>query len=382
MPQVISNPDILVEAVKKLELTAELFEEQAGKPKYKGDLEVVVYGRDYAAGKKVGPYVRLLTYGSGEEIMRQGEWGGNTFYIGVDGRLDVWVKDPTGSQRKISELEPGTCFGEMSVLGGVERNATIAVPAGGKATVLEIARPALRLLRKLPKFGHTLDNTYRAHGFGRVLEDLSQVMVGPLKQEIVDRLSDTSKFVVYGKNHVLCQEGQPVDRFILIKSGWVRRVRGIPFNAADSGIAMGVAESIGVDFLGAGNCLGLEGTKGESNWKYNASTMARTEVLEVPIEQLAADPLAAQIVAAFSGFSSADDNLPPTIESLPDYRVLGAAEEEITTGIVDGANLLVMDMDLCVRCGNCSLACHKVHGQSRLVRRGIQIKRPVQVASS
>jgi Fe-S-cluster-containing dehydrogenase component len=207
-------------------------------------------------------------------------------------------------------------------------------------------------------------------------------MVGPLKQEIVDRLSDISKFVVYGKNHVLCQEGQPVDRFILIKSGWVRRVRGIPFNAADSGIAMGVAESIGVDFLGAGNCLGLEGTKGESNWKYNASTMARTEVLEVPIEQLAADPLAAQIVAAFSGFSSADDKLPPTIESRPDYRVLGAAEEEITTGIVDGANLLVMDMDLCVRCGNCSLACHKVHGQSRLVRRGIQIKRPVQVASS
>src|SRR2546430_2073963 len=172
MPQVISNPDILVEAVKKLELTAELFEEQAGKPKYKG--------------------------------------------------------------------------------------------------VLEIARPALRLLRKLPKFGHTLDNTYRAHGFGRVLEDLSHVMVGPLKQEIVDRLSDISKFVVYGKNHVLCQEGQPVDRFILIKSGWVRRVRGIPFSAADSGIAIGVAESIGVDFLGAGNCLGLEGTKGESSWKYNA----------------------------------------------------------------------------------------------------------------
>ena len=38
-----------------------------------------------------------------------------------------------------------------------------------------------------------------------------------------------------------------------------------------------------------------------------------------------------------------------------------------------------MDMDLCVRCGNCSLACHKMHGQSRLLRRGIQIKRPVSI---
>jgi len=36
----------------------------------------------------------------------------------------------------------------------------------------------------------------------------------------------------------------------------------------------------------------------------------------------------------------------------------------------------VMDMAKCIRCGNCSLACHKVHGHSRLVRRGIHIERP------
>jgi Fe-S-cluster-containing dehydrogenase component len=40
-----------------------------------------------------------------------------------------------------------------------------------------------------------------------------------------------------------------------------------------------------------------------------------------------------------------------------------------------------MDMDLCIRCGNCSLACHKVHGQSRLLRRGIHITRPVRPQS-
>src|SRR4030095_9813904 len=39
------------------------------------------------------------------------------------------------------------------------------------------------------------------------------------------------------------------------------------------------------------------------------------------------------------------------------------------------------DMDLCVRCGNCSLACHKVHGQSRLLRRGINIVRPTTIGS-
>jgi Fe-S-cluster-containing dehydrogenase component len=56
-------------------------------------------------------------------------------------------------------------------------------------------------------------------------------------------------------------------------------------------------------------------------------------------------------------------------------RYLAAQEKLIDTGLVDATNLLVMDMDLCVRCGNCSLACHNIHGQSRLLRRGIHVTR-------
>src|SRR5687767_2643167 len=170
MPREITDRRRVVEAVQNLALTAELFEEQNGKQKYAGDLEVIVQGRDYGNGKRVGPYVRLLEYEPGENIMRQGEWGGNTFYIAVDGTLDVHVLDETGSQKKIGELYSGTCFGEMALLAGVERNATVSVPAGNKAVVLEVDRPALRLLRKLPKFGQILDETYRFHGFNRVLE--------------------------------------------------------------------------------------------------------------------------------------------------------------------------------------------------------------------
>jgi len=42
------------------------------KKKYATDLEVIVHGRDYGNGKKVGPYIRLLVYGPGEPIMRRG----------------------------------------------------------------------------------------------------------------------------------------------------------------------------------------------------------------------------------------------------------------------------------------------------------------------
>ena len=382
MPREITDRGRVVEAVQNLALTAELFEEQNGKQKYGSDLEVIVQGREYGNGKRVGPYVRLLAYDSGEDIMRQGEWGGNTFYIAVEGALDVYVRDgAAGGERKlIGRVEPGACFGEMAVLAGIERNASVSVPQGQTAVVLEVTRPALRLLRKLPKFGQTLDETYRAHGFGRVLEDLSLISDKPVDQALAAELQRSARYMVYSKNHVLCKEGEPIDRLILVKSGWVRRARGVRFHAATPEVVMGVDETIGVDFLGGGNCLGLEGVKHPDRWKYNASLMARSEVLEVPLASFSSDPqLREQLAATFTAFSNADDALPLTIDSVPDLNVLKSAEQEIATGIIDGANVLVMDMDLCVRCGNCSLACHKVHGQSRLLRRGIQIERPVAI---
>src|SRR4026207_835953 len=188
MPREITDRGRVVEAVQKLSLTAELFEEQNGKQKYGGDLEVIVQGRDYGNGKRVGPYVRLLTYDSGEEIMRQGEWGGNTFYITVEGALDVYVRED-GGQKRIDQLDqPGTCFGEMALLAGIERNATVSVPANQTAVVLEVTRPALRLLRKLKTFGNILDETYRAHGTGRVLEDLSGISGKPFSESLTNEL--------------------------------------------------------------------------------------------------------------------------------------------------------------------------------------------------
>ena len=375
----ITDRGRVVEAIQHLALTAELFEEQNGKQKYAGDLEVIVQGRDYGNGKRVGPYVRLLAYDGGEEIMRQGEWGGNTFYIAVEGALDVYVHDTDG-ERKIGQLEPGACFGEMALLAGIERNATVAVPAYQKAVVLEVTRPALRLLRKLKTFGTILDDTYRTHGIGRVIEDLAQITGKPLSQELTQELKRTARYMVYGKNHVLCQEDQPVDRVILIKSGWVRRSHGVPFHAASPEVVLGMDETTGVDFLGGGNCLGLEGVTQPAVWQYRASLMARTEVLEIPLDRFSTDPeLRKQLVATFSPLSTVGSSQPLTIEALPDLNALKAAEEEIATGIIDGSNVLVMDMDLCIRCGNCSLACHKMHGQSRLLRRGIQIERPARI---
>lgn len=405
----------LLDAIGRTEIVSELIEEHAGHFKYELDLEVIVYGRNYA-GKKVGPYARLLEYEPGETIVEQGDTSGNTFYILVEGALDVFVRDDgdtsNNTGRKVAQLSVGTSFGEMAILAGVPRNASVLAPTDGKAVVLELTRPALRLLRKLPRFAQRLDATYRSHGLGRSLEDVRQMIDGDTAQsfdeELLKELRGMAEFSVFGKNHVLALEGAPIESVMWVKNGWVRRARGTHTDASSTNAVMGMDADDAVDFLGAGTCLGLDGLdalesfdaarKGKANgnghtnggnngngyhkgvrtWNFTATVMARTEVLEISLDALRDNPrLRASLRRAFSDLSAADDDAGLTTSF--DRPTLLATEKEITTGVVDGTNLLVMDMDKCVRCGNCSLACHTMHGNSRLLRRGIHIERPARI---
>jgi len=375
MPKENTNPAAVLEAIKKIEIVSELLDD-----KNKNNLKMIAEGK-ISAGKQFGPYARLLIYAPGEVIMNEGDWGGNTFYLSVDGQLHVFIADESGEKKRVGAIRPGTCFGEMSILAGVPRNATIvAAPGGGDVTVLEMVRPALRLLRSLKKFAEKIDSTYRIHGLGNTITTIQEEAGEALSAIDLVALGNLAEFMAYGKHHLLVQEGKPIDRLFLIRNGWLRRVRGVP-------IYLDVTEStahstlIPEDFLGAGNCLGLEALSGQATWQYSAAMMARTEVLEIPLSDLRADrELCERVRKAFTDFSVADDDT--SLQARAEPKVLAAAEKEIATGIVDAVNLLVMDMDLCVRCGNCSLACHKVHGQSRLLRRGIHIERPQQIASS
>ncbi|HEV2861099.1 MAG TPA: cyclic nucleotide-binding domain-containing protein [Pyrinomonadaceae bacterium] len=376
MPTEIKKHQTILEAIGKVDIISELLERHGGHFEHELDLEVIAYGRNYN-GKKVGPYVHLYEFGAGEKVITEGDWGGNTFFITVDGKLDVYVRDTeTGEDRRVGEIPAGVSFGEMSILAGVPRNATVAVPPNSKARVLEIQRPALRLLRKLPKFGQILDANYRKHGLGRTLVDVRQVSGEAFSQELIERLRGSARFMVYAKNHVLFREGDLIDRVIFVRNGWVRRMRGLGAAPVVGELMIeGLTEDVGVDFLGAGNCLGLEGVERDARWAYTATVLQRTEVLEVAIPPLRKDPeLRDALSRSFAEFSIADDDVKVT--SRFDRPLVSATEREIGTGVVDGTNLLVMDMDKCVRCGNCSMACHQVHGRSRLLRRGIHIERP------
>lgn len=376
----ITNHDEIIDAIRRVEIVSELVEQQPnGEFANELDMDVIIYGRNYN-GKQVGPYARLLEFSPNETIIESGTWETSLFYVLVEGLLEAFIQDKNGAEKKVGEIAPGKSFGEMAVLAGTRRTATVRVAPNAKAQVLEFSRPALRLLRKYPKFGRVLDRSYRVYGLDLTLNEIKKFDPKNFDDDLIKRLGDAARFVVYEKNHVLFRSGDPINRLVFIRNGWLQRVKGADFNPNVAELLVNAGKNVELDFLGAGNCLGVEFINGEGKWNYTATVLNRSEVMEIAVSRLKSQPeLTKAIVSSLSGESAIEHLRKPTTIEIK--KTLVSTKREIDTGITDTTNLLIMDMDLCVRCGNCSLACHKIHGHSRLLRRGIHIERPVKPAA-
>lgn len=376
MPRVIENHEQMIEAFHNVSIVSELVEKLPnGEFRNELDMDIILFGRAYRE-KQVGPYARLLEYLPGETIIEEGTWESSIFYILVDGVLEAAVTGEDGVRQKLGEISAGNSFGEMALLSGTRRTATVSVANDGSpARVLEITRPAIRLLRNLPRFAKALDRNYRSYGLTITLNEIQEFAGPGIDADMLRRFTDAARFAVYEEGHVLFREGDPINRVVFVREGWVERVSGVEGNPQAAELLVETDESVGIDFVGAGSCLGLEAIVRPSSWSYTALLRGRTEVVEVAVTRLREDEELRSTVVSF--FTGSADNAPASRPQHPgDVRSLTAAAREIETGVVDGVNLLVMDMAKCIRCGNCSLACHKVHGHTRLVRRGIHIERP------
>jgi CRP-like cAMP-binding protein len=72
----------------------------------------------------------------GEQVFGEGDEG-DAWYVVFDGTADVMKQTPSG-QTQIATLEPGACFGEMAILDGMARSASVV--AGGPLTVFRFRR--------------------------------------------------------------------------------------------------------------------------------------------------------------------------------------------------------------------------------------------------
>src|SRR6185436_19439200 len=111
---------------------------------------------------------RVREYRDGETIVRQNDYT-NDFLIVESGRV-VLSKRPEQSRDevKIVELTAGNFFGEMSLISGRRRTATVR--AAGPTRVIEIPRKAiLKLLANAPRAKALVDKAFLLRAFGGYL---------------------------------------------------------------------------------------------------------------------------------------------------------------------------------------------------------------------
>ncbi len=105
----------------------------------------------------------LRVYRDRDVIVHEGEPGSSLFLI-VAGHVKVFTNDTDGNRVVLAELGPGDFFGEVSLLTGKPRTATIT--AVGQVAAIELDKPSVdRISEENPHVRQILEEFYtrRAH---------------------------------------------------------------------------------------------------------------------------------------------------------------------------------------------------------------------------
>jgi len=84
--------------------------------------------------------LKLLTFEPGDVVVTEGEPGESLFVV-TSGRVKAFVRRPSGQSAKVRELGEGDFFGEVSILQGGRRTATITCAT--RCDLLELDKATL-----------------------------------------------------------------------------------------------------------------------------------------------------------------------------------------------------------------------------------------------
>jgi hypothetical protein len=97
---------------------------------------------DFSAGELLAIMggLQLLTFDAGDIIITEGEPGTSLFVVS-GGRVKAFVRNPAGRHVQVREMDEGAFFGEISILTGKPRTATVV--AATRCEMLELDRATL-----------------------------------------------------------------------------------------------------------------------------------------------------------------------------------------------------------------------------------------------
>lgn len=389
--------------------------------KLSGESAVVMTSADLAAidifrdlDRKViekfpGAVVRR-EFAAGEVICREGEGGTTAFYV-LDGSVQVFIARPCGSrvarprgswramlgrlfgQRAVERpshaddalipidanvdltwgqpraaLGPGEVFGEMSCLNLAPRSATVV--AETDCTMLEMLRNIYEHLQRAPTFRERMDANYRARALQGHLRNVP--VFRDLPDEVLKRLEERARLLAVDAGTTIFSQNDEADGLYIIRLGQVR------VSQAFAGGERTLAYLTRGDFFGETGLL--------RHTRRNATCRAvdhpiveggrrrrpgRVELVKIPAEDF--EPVMKE-------FPRIKGRLEAIVQDR--YRQAQKARVSLTVsapsrtvedlGLLQGQNLMLIDLERCTRCDQCVDACVEAHedGISRLFRTG------------
>jgi len=314
----------------------------------------------------------------GETLICEGEYGRDLYLI-LEGRLELTMTGIDNYELPVAILRRGEYAGEDGMLTGHPYKATVC--AQKPTLLLQVPEQVVqRLMELVPGVRHHFESLNNAYSLKSILKRLA------LFQGVAD--ADISSLVhqtpvkQYERDKRLFAEdkkGRPSRETLhILLEGFVKVAR--QYKSDERIIAYrqgGDYFAGGLDLLGDGQAV-------------TVTTINRCRVAEVPRQALLAlfqkypevdhrfsMRLREYFASAFftQGYAQSTGYLPHFMSEWgsADPGVQEGLHSLVNDGVVEGTEVLVIDLDKCIHCNECEEACARRHGHSRMNRKGMVV---------
>jgi CRP-like cAMP-binding protein/Fe-S-cluster-containing hydrogenase component 2 len=286
-------------------------------------------------------------------------------YIHIDAPVPLRYDNP------VATLQQGEVFGEMTCMSNYPRSATVR--AAEDCTLLEMLRNVLYILQRGKKSRALLEEKYRHRAieshlrsvplFASLLADESQFA------RFVDFLRNRVELIRLNPGEVICRQGDPADSFYLVRIGFVKVTQQRP----------GGEEVLA--YIGPGRYFGEIGLMADlpevaelapaGVRVATCSALDHVDLVRIRGEDFRHilqefPPLREHLVRVAREHLEENEQARQQVENVP----LG---EFLSQGLMNAQSLLVLDLERCTRCDECTKACADAHdGVTRLIREGLR----------
>jgi CRP-like cAMP-binding protein/Fe-S-cluster-containing hydrogenase component 2 len=322
--------------------------------------------------------MRVVAFGPKEKVCDKGKYELDLCFV-LKGTVDLLGQVTNKGYGQILSLPTGAFYGELGALGGLPRSTDVAAGPEG-AQIFYLPRYCLKYLFVNPEAREQLNNLYRERAM-RVVAAQNDLFKG-VPKEFVDELIPHTKIDRYDlRGIVLVKQGDIGDALYIVRDGYVQVAtdspetghRALAYLRTDDyfgEIALLSDEErkrvVGEVVKESGHhAVDEKVLRGERD--ASVLTAGKCEVIRIP---------AADFRAMLDRFPDVHARVYQTVKRrLLQTRTMtpeisAQLERSGQLGYIQADALLVMDLDLCVKCDQCVKACETLHGVSRLNRTG------------